>query len=322
MCRKLYLSSAMLLAGLCCVPPAAVAAETIVAYQRYAGKFAVMSPAGGNFAYVNCGGDLTYSGSPRYFVSTVGGTSQLPPSYFGGSLVYNTEIAVSDAGCQRTLALTNTGNMLFDTGRWSPDGTMIAVNAMVFDLASGTRTWQGIALLDVMYSGVEPVAAANLRQVIATDSARNFAWSPDSRRIVYVGAGTNGADLFSYAVDGGAVTNLTNTPGVAEDQPAYSSRERIAYVRKTTDPRGSYRYDIFTIPAVGGPEFQLTNKGTTGAFVNMTPCYSPDGSQLAFSSGLLQGDRALYRILADGTGKAVKIVGSKGQDWRVCFWRP
>ena len=135
-------------------------------------------------------------------------------------------------------------------------------------------------------------------------------------------AGENGADLFSYSLDGGAVTNLTNTPGVAEDQPAYSTRERIAYVRQTSDPRGSYRYDVFTMPASGGAEFQLTNKGTTGAFVNMTPCYSPDGLQVAFSSGLLQGDRALYRIRDDGVGKAVKIVGAKGQDWRVCFWRP
>jgi Tol biopolymer transport system component len=199
---------------------------------------------------------------------------------------------------------------------------MIAANAMEFDLTNGTRIWQGIVVLDVGNSAGRPVVATNLRRAIPTGAARNFAWSPDSRRIVYVEAGVNGADLFSYSLDGGAVLNLTNTPGVAEDQPAYSTRERIAYVRQTSDPRGSYRYDIFTIPASGGPELQVTSKGTTGAFVNMTPCYSPDGLQIAFSSGLLQGDRALYRIPHDGSGKAAKIVGAKGQDWRTCYWRP
>jgi Tol biopolymer transport system component len=320
--RKFTVSTALALAGLCILPVAGLTAETLVAYQRYAGKFAVMSLSGGSYTYVDCGGDMTYSGSSRYFTNVVGGTNQLPPSYFGGSLVYNTEIAASDTGCRQTLALTSEGNMLVDVGRWSPDGTMIATNAMFFDLANGTRTWQGIVIYDVMYSGGQPVAAVNLRKAIPTGGARNFTWSPDSGRIVYVEAGINGADLFSYSLDGGAVANLTNTPGVAEDQPAYSTRERIAYVRQTTDSRGSWRYDVYIIPATGGTEFQLTNKGTTGAVVNMTPCYSPDGLQVAFSSGLLQGDRALYRIAADGTGRAVKIAGAKGNDWRVCFWRP
>jgi Tol biopolymer transport system component len=307
----------------CAASPTAIGAEVIVAYQRYAARYAVMSPSGGSFSFVNCGGDLTHAGSTRYFVNTVVGMAQLPPSYFGGSTVYNTEIAVSDTACQQTLVLTAQGNMLLGNApRWSPDGSMIAAHAAEFDLANGTRIWQGIVVFDVGYSGGRPVVATNLRRTIPTGGERNFAWSPDSRRIVYVEAGDNGADLYSYSLDGGAVNNLTNTPGVAEDQPAYSSRERIAYVRQTSDPRGSYRYDIFTIPASGGPEMQVTNKGTTGAFVNMTPCYSPDGLQIAFSSGLLQGDRALYRISQDGSGKAVKIVGAKGQDWRTCHWRP
>jgi hypothetical protein len=317
------LSTVLAVVCACAVSQTVMAAEVIVAYQRYAGRYAVMSPSGASFSFVNCGGDLTHAGSTRYFVNVVGGTTQLPPSYFGGSTVYNTEIAVSDMECQQTLVLTAQGNMLLDNApRWSPDGSMIAANAMEFDIANGTLVWQGVVIIDVGYSGGRPVVASNLRRAIPTGGARNFAWSPDSRRIVYVEAGVNGADLFSLSLDGAAVINVTNTPGVEEDQPAYSNRERIAYVRKTSDPRGSYRYDIFTIPAAGGSELQVTSKGTTGAFVNMTPCYSPDGLQIAFSSGLLQGDRALYRISHDGTGKAIKIVGGKGQDWRTCHWRP
>lgn len=319
--RKLLLSAALAMVYACAASQAAMAAEAIVAFEAYQGKYAVLSPNGGSYSFVNCGGDLNYSGSTRYFAHYVVGTTELP--YGVSFVVYNTELAVSDRDCQRTQVLTSQGNMLSDRGLWSPDGTMIAANVEEFDLANGMRTWQGIAIFDVMYSGGQPVTATKSVLGIPTGANRNFTWTPDSRRIVYVEAGINGADLFSYSLDGGTVTNLTNTPGVAEDQPTYSSRERIAYVRQTSAPRGSYRYDVFTIPASGGPELQVTNKATTGAFANLFPCYSPDGLQLAFSSGVLTwGDNAIYRIRADGSGKAVKVVGAKGQNWRRCFWRP
>ena len=301
---------------------AAVPGEVIVAYQRYAGRYAVMSPDGGNFSFVSCGGDMTYAGSPRYFVNHVVGTNALPSWYFGsGGPYYNAELAASDEDCLHSTPLTSAGNMMFGAVRWSPDGTMLAAHAAAFDLESEALLNRGIFIADVIYDGNRPVGAVNLRHVIPTGGERNFAWSPDSRRIVFVEAGANGADLFVYHLDGGATTNLTNTPGTAEDQPAYSVNERIAYTRQSSDPRGSYRYDIFSIPATGGAETRITSKSTTGSFVNMIPAYSPDGQQISFSSGLLQGDRALYRIRADGSGKAIKIVGSKGQDWRSSHWR-
>jgi Tol biopolymer transport system component len=61
---------------------------------------------------------------------------------------------------------------------------------------------------------------------------------------------------------------------------------------------------------------------------NIQAAYSPDGQYLVFSScsstNLLKGalgDCALYRIRADGSGKAVKLVGGKGQDWHIANWR-
>jgi Tol biopolymer transport system component len=313
------LATSCLVASVCF---AAVPGEAIVAYQRYAGQFAVMSPNGGNFSFVACGGDMTHNGSPRYFSNVAVGPNPLPSWYFGtGGPYMNTELVASDEDCQQTVTLTAGGDMHFGGSRWSPDGTMVAAYAVEFDLESGELLNRGIFIADVVYVGNRPVATHNLRVVIPTGGERNFVWSPDSRRIVYVEAGTNGSDLFVYYLDGGYTVNITNTAGVAEDQPAYSLTEQIAYTRQTSAPRGSYRYDIFVIPASGGPERQITSKATTGSFVNMIPSYSPDGQQIAFSSGLLQGDRALYRIRADGSGKAVKVVGSKGQDWRVSFWR-
>jgi Tol biopolymer transport system component len=91
--------------------------------------------------------------------------------------------------------------------------------------------------------------------------------------------------------------------------------------------RSGDRIDIFSIPEGGGAELRITSKSTTGATVNVQACYSPDGQYLSFSSGGYPtvnepgGGRALYKIKADGTGKAIKILGAKGQSWHFNRWR-
>lgn len=56
-------------------------------------------------------------------------------------------------------------------------------------------------------------------------------------------------------------------------------------------------------------------------------CYSPDGQYLSFRSGNYPSvrapseDMAIYLINADGTGKAIKIIGDKRQTWSLNRWR-
>ena len=85
--------------------------------------------------------------------------------------------------------------------------------------------------------------------------------------------------------------------------------------------RGTYRYDIFTIPAVGGTALQITTKGTTGAAQNLFPSYSPDGQYLAFASGASLFAFDIYRIKADGSGKAVNLTGKRTGSFRYNRWR-
>lgn len=314
-------TSTLLLALAVLAAPAghsAVPGEVIVAYQRWAAKFAVMSPDGSNRTFVGCGGDPTHGGSPRYFLSFVSGPNLIPVP---NGPYANTEMVASDEDCVRTVQLTHEDNKIFNGSRWSPDGSRVAVHVSSYDIASGDLLENGIFLADVVRDAGRPVALVNLRLAVPTGAERNFEWSPDGRRIVYVEAGINGADLFVYDTDLGTSVNITNTAGVAEDQPAWSVTGRIAYTRQVGEPRGGYRFDLFSIPETGGPEVRITSKGTTGAFANMMPMYSPDGTQIAFSSGPIQGDRALYRIKADGTGKPFKMAGGKGEDWRRSFWR-
>ena len=155
-------------------------------------------------------------------------------------------------------------------------------------------------------------------------------WSGDGRRIAYTGPAPDGqggtqGDVWIYDLDTGTSVNVTNTPDSSEIHPAFSPLgNRIAFARPM-GIQGSYLYDIFTIPAAGGKETRVTTKKTTGAPANRFPCYSPDGQYLSFASGDLLKfgtDSRIYRIRADGSGKAVSLYGRRGPVIYSHRWRP
>jgi tricorn protease len=113
-------------------------------------------------------------------------------------------------------------------------------------------------------------------EIRATDPAQqvDFALAPNGKRTLFSARG----DIFSVPTENGATRNLTSTPGVDEDHPAWSPDGRtIAY---TTDAGG--RQEIAIRPAEGGPERVLTSFAE-GYFY--APIFSPDGKMLAFSDG-------------------------------------
>jgi len=238
---------------------AAVPGEVIAAHNLSTGRYAVMSAAnGGNFVEVACGGDLTYDGgSPRYFLSSVAGTIVMPDGF------YNSELAASDEDCVLQLIISNSGTMRFSTTpHWSPDGSKIAVYAERFDQEMMVE--RGIYVADVVRAtgSSRPTGIANLLLAIPAQGEVLISWSGDSQRIAYVASGPNDsngqqADIFIYDLAADVSVNVTSTPDVNEDHPAYSpADERIAFIRLIT-VRGTYRYDIFTIPAAGGTALQV-----------------------------------------------------------------
>jgi tricorn protease len=102
----------------------------------------------------------------------------------------------------------------------------------------------------------------------------NYALAPNGKRSLFSARG----DVFSVPTQEGATRDLTGTPGIDEDHPAWSADGRtIAY---TTDVGGSQQIAIR--PAEGGPETVLTHF-RTGYFYG--PIFSPDGKLLSFSDG-------------------------------------
>jgi tricorn protease len=123
----------------------------------------------------------------------------------------------------------------------------------------------------------------------------DFALAPNGKRTLFSARG----DIFSVPTEEGATRDLTGTPGVDEDHPAWSPDGRtIAY---TTDVGGGQQVAIR--PAEGGAETVLTHF-KTGFFYG--PIFSPDGKQLTFSDG----EHRLWLISTSG-GEPRQVVQDK-----------
>lgn len=286
--------------------------------------WAVVSPDGSNLTYLPCVGDPTHGGVPRFFLWTGPYGNVLHVDNQNRPDRWSNELVAADEDCAQSLVLSNEGNKLISDTRWSPDGYMVAVSAEEYDPATNTLVHSGVYVADVNYTGNRPTSVSSLRQIIETGGSTRLDWSPDGGKIVYTDAG---GDLMVYTLATGTSVNITNTPGYSEQGPTWSTRGRIAYQRVSELSRSGNRIDVFSVPETGGTELRITRKSTVGNPVNSQACYSPDGQYISFISGsqlsmhALNGNPALYKIKADGTGKAIKIIGATGQSWSFNHWR-
>jgi Tol biopolymer transport system component len=140
---------------------------------------------------------------------------------------------------------------------------------------------------------------------------RNFedswdpAWSPDGSRIAF--ASMRGHfDLFTATTDGRNVQRLTKDQKTRDSAPAWSpAGDELAFV-STIDGN----FDLFRMDADGTNVVNLTQSPDANDcgcfepfFVFSQPAFSPDGSQIAFSSDLMDpgGNLDVYVINRDGS---------------------
>jgi Tol biopolymer transport system component len=131
-------------------------------------------------------------------------------------------------------------------------------------------------------------------------------WSPDGRRIAFVGF-RNGrvGDIFTVAPDGRGERRLT-TATAHEDMPRWSPDGRkIVFVRHTGG--ALINFQLFVMNADGSGQTQLTHEGAP----NFAPTWSPDGTKIAFVS---QRDLSseIYVMNADGSGHTRLTVPARG----------
>jgi hypothetical protein len=192
---------------------------------------------------------------------------------------------------------------------WSPDGTRLA-------FTSTRNRVSGAAGVDIYV--VELKSGDIYRVTWDSSGGPPSSWSPDGGSIVYV-SGQDG-EIYRVDVATGNKVRLTTKgddpfpppPTVSFDTPSFSpDGSRIAYTER------SWNVDrvsgaIFVMDADGTNPTRLTSSPTPeGSLLKWTdndqfPAWSPDGSQIVFSSdqdGADQHDLDLYVMNADGSGR-------------------
>jgi TolB protein len=110
-------------------------------------------------------------------------------------------------------------------------------------------------------------------------------WSPDSSFVVFSSNHNGDLDLFTSKVGPKATTtNLTDTRGVDEYEPAWSpDGQKIAFTRfrPPASPDEPIEQDIYLLNVNDGTTQNITN---TADLHEYQAVWSPDGSKLAFTS--------------------------------------
>jgi TolB protein len=185
---------------------------------------------------------------------------------------------------------------IIEAPNWTPDGKTLVFNGsgkLWRVPANGSAKPEQIPLGDVQ--------GANNDHVL----------SPDGRTIYLSARGK----LYSVPIEGGQPRQISNNPPA--DQPFTYWLHGVSPDGKTLVYTGAKqigddrwaKVDIYTIPAVGGPDVNLTDS----APYDDGPEYSPDGKWIYFNSerdAKLRGDSKdyrmaeahIYRMRPDGTG--------------------
>jgi TolB protein len=107
------------------------------------------------------------------------------------------------------------------------------------------------------------------------------------------------SDIFTMNPDGSDQINVTNTPGLSDNGPAWAPNgTKIAfYTLRQPFPN----YEVYVMNRDGGDQMNLTNPA-----LDQEPAWSPDSSKIAFSSDrdgtCTDCNREIYVMNSDGTG--------------------
>jgi len=189
---------------------------------------------------------------------------------------------------------------------WSPGGKRVA---FISNISGRNNLWV------VPSEGGWPV------QLTVSDQRQaSPAWSPDGRYIAYI-SDTNGDeqwDIFLVNTANGEVTNITNTPQVAEEEPVWSpDGKTLAFVVK---PKTSPNYEIHLMNMLTRRSHALTS-ATPKELSYGRPVWSKDGTRLAAALSHANGRDSNVYVLDAKTGQKSNLTEHSGEQlWDVSDW--
>ena len=189
---------------------------------------------------------------------------------------------------------------------WSPDGKRIA---FVSNISGRNNIWT------VPSEGGWPV------QLTVSDQRQGApAWSPDGRYVAFQ-SDTNGNeqwDLFLVSTANGDVTNITNTPEIAEEAPVWSpDGKTLAYLVK---PKTGTNFEIHLMDMLTRRPRPLTS-GTAKEWSYGRPVWSKDGTRVAATLAHANGRDSNLWLIDVKSGRRVNLTAHEGEQlWDVSDW--
>jgi dipeptidyl aminopeptidase/acylaminoacyl peptidase len=189
---------------------------------------------------------------------------------------------------------------------WSPDGKRIA---FVSNISGRNNIW------------TVPADGGWPEQLTVSEQRQGApAWSPDGRYIAYQ-SDTNGDeqwDLFLVSTANGDVTNITNTPEIAEEGPAWSpDGKTLAYVVK---PKTGANFEIHLMDMLTRRSRPLTSD-TPKEWSYWRPLWSKDGKRIAATLAHANGRDANVWTIDLKSGQRTNLTEHNGEQlWEVNDW--
>jgi len=150
-----------------------------------------------------------------------------------------------------------------------------------------------------------PVTRNLARLTFGSGLQTDVTWSPDGTRIAYAAEAGGNFDIWVQPVAGGEAIQLTKSPA-QDTQPSWSPDGQSIVFRSERDAGG-----LFLVPAVGGPERQLTSFGAQ-------PQWTADGARILFrGSGIVLWGASLHDVSAAGGDAPRELLRDflRGGEW-------
>lgn len=212
------------------------------------------------------------------------------------------ELYVMDVETAEATLHLSSSTMLFEAPNWSPDGSSLLINGdgRLFRLPV-----DGAVAGALEEIGLGGIAEINNDHVISPDGGTAYVSSEDGH-------------IYAVSLDGGspaAPRRVTNDNGANFRHYLHGvspDGTMLAYIGLTAE-NGPVLTNVFTVPAAGGPDSQLTDDH----FADDGAEFSPDGSWIYFNSergSSEPGHAQLFRMPATG-GTPEQLTFDERVNW-------
>jgi TolB protein len=187
---------------------------------------------------------------------------------------------------------------------WSPDGKRIAFQSRR-DTPKSPFASRELYVMAADGSGQTRLT----QKVETTDFSDHPVWAPSGLSLLYRSSNGEGGNLWTIGADGGGAAQFTDYGEQANlGTPAYSpDGSRIAFA-SNHDTKNPMEWDLYVMDADGTDVVRLT--ATPGA-TESDPDWSPDGTEIAYSTDVTLQGSTIDVMRPDGTGRRTVTSGHR-----------